>query len=70
MGISSSSPVATNTLKCYKDGVLDAACSMSFVASKFSFNIPTTYANQETGNVTLRAIQSVPQGTISVCKAH
>lgn len=69
LGISSSSPVATNSLKCYKDGVLDAACSMSFVASQFSFNIPTTYANQETGDVTLRAIQSVPQGTTSVCKA-
>lgn len=69
LGISSSSPVATNALKCYKDGVLDAACSMSFVASQFSFNIPTTYANQETGDVTLRAIQSVPLGSISVCKA-
>lgn len=69
LGLSATTPTASNGLKCYKDGVLDASCSLGFVASQFSFNIPTTYANQETGDVTLRAVQSVPLGSTSVCKA-
>ena len=67
LGLSATTPAG---LKCYEDGVLDDAdCSLKFVASQFSFNIPTTYANQETGDVTLRAVQSVPLGSASVCKA-
>ena len=69
LGLSAPPPAASNGLKCYEDGVLDASCSLGFVASQFSFNIPTTYANQETGDVTLRAVQSVPLGSASVCKA-
>ncbi len=69
LGLSDTKPAASNGLKCYEDGVLDTYCTLKFVASQFSFNIPTTYANQETGDVTLRAVQSVPLGSASVCKA-
>lgn len=69
LGISAGAPAPVNGLKCYRGGLLDSSCSLNFVESMLSFNVPTLYAGQESGDVLLRAIRSTPQGTTSVCTA-
>lgn len=43
---------------CFKNGVVDSACQLPFVASAFSFDFPTFYAGSNSGNVTLKAVQA------------
>jgi len=43
---------------CKKDGVTDPTCQLPFVSSAFSFNIPTFYAGNDSGNVTIKALQA------------
>lgn len=52
---------------CFSNSVKDDTCTMAFVGSQFSFNIPTFYSGGNSGNVTLKAIQSQSTATSAVC---
>lgn len=53
-------------LRCFKDGVLDANCSISFVDAALRFNVPTFYAGAS-GVTSIRAIKSNDAGATKVC---
>ncbi|BBR38063.1 hypothetical protein Q7I35_10425 [Aeromonas allosaccharophila] len=53
-------------LRCFKDGVLDANCSISFVDAALRFNVPTFYAGTS-GVTSIRAIKSNDAGATKVC---
>lgn len=52
---------------CFSNNVKDDTCTMAFVGSQFSFNIPTFYSGGNSGSVTLKAIQSQSTSTSAVC---
>ncbi|WP_157774562.1 DUF6701 domain-containing protein [Aeromonas sp. CU5] len=53
-------------LRCFKDGVLDANCTISFVDAALRFNVPTFYAGAS-GVTSIRAIKSNDSGATKVC---
>jgi len=53
-------------LRCFKDGVLDANCTISFVDAALRFNVPTFYAGTS-GVTSIRAIKSNDAGATKVC---
>ncbi|MGY3853502.1 DUF6701 domain-containing protein [Aeromonas aquatilis] len=53
-------------LRCVKDGVLDANCTISFVDAALRFNVPTFYAGAS-GVTSIRAIKSNDTGATRVC---
>ncbi|MFM5715145.1 DUF6701 domain-containing protein [Aeromonas allosaccharophila] len=53
-------------LRCFKDGALDANCSISFVDAALRFNVPTFYAGTS-GVTSIRAIKSNDAGATKVC---
>lgn len=59
----------TTAYTCFKNGVIDSSCQLPFVDTSLSFDIPTFYAGSNSGDVTLKAIQSVASGNTAVCKA-
>ncbi|HHQ4591615.1 TPA: DUF6701 domain-containing protein [Aeromonas veronii] len=64
LGLTSSAPSAP--LRCYRDGVLDSSCSMSFTDAALRFDFSTFYAGSST-NSTIRAIKSSDVGATKVC---
>ncbi|GAA4504610.1 DUF6701 domain-containing protein [Pseudaeromonas paramecii] len=66
LGITDASPSASNGLRCYKDGVLDASCSLSFVDVAYQFDVPDFYAGAGSGSVSLQAVKS-SGGSSPVC---
>ncbi len=48
----------TSAYTCFKNDVIDSTCQLPFVATAFSFNIPTFYAGSDSGNVTMKALQA------------
>ncbi|WP_421186803.1 DUF6701 domain-containing protein [Aeromonas enteropelogenes] len=61
LGLTSSAP-----LRCYRDGVLDNSCSMSFTDAALRFDFSTFYAG-DTASTTIRAIRSNDAGATRVC---
>lgn len=53
-------------LRCFKDGVVDATCSLAFVDAVLRFNVPTFYAG-DAGLTSIRAIKSSDAGATKVC---
>jgi len=66
LGITDASPTASNGLRCYQDGVLDAGCSLSFVDVAYQFDVPDFYAGAGSGPVSLKAVKS-SGGSSPVC---
>lgn len=64
LGLTSSAPSAP--LRCYRDGVLDNSCSMSFTDAALRFDFSTFYAG-DTASTTIRAIRSNDAGATRVC---
>lgn len=64
IGLSSANPSAL--LRCYRDGVLDSSCSMSFSDAALQLDFSTFYAGSST-NSTIRAIKSSDVGATKVC---
>ncbi|WED76388.1 DUF6701 domain-containing protein [Aeromonas allosaccharophila] len=64
IGLSSANPSAL--LRCYRDGVLDSSCSMSFSDAALRLDFSTFYAGSST-NSTIRAIKSNDVGATKVC---
>ncbi|MDM5090813.1 hypothetical protein OB947_18220 [Aeromonas bestiarum] len=64
IGLSSANPSAL--LRCYRDGVLDSSCSMSFSDAALQLDFSTFYAGSST-NSTIRAIKSNYVGATKVC---
>lgn len=64
LGLTSSAPSAP--LRCYRDGVLDDSCSMSFTDAALRFDFSTFYAG-DTASTTIRAIRSNDAGATRVC---
>lgn len=64
LGLTSSAPSAP--LRCYRDGVLDNSCSMSFIDAALRFDFSTFYAG-DTASTTIRAIRSHDAGATRVC---
>ncbi|MBL0459157.1 hypothetical protein JD499_18465 [Aeromonas enteropelogenes] len=64
LGLTSSAPSAP--LRCYRDGVLDNSCSMSFIDAALRFDFSTFYAG-DTASTTIRAIRSNDAGVTRVC---
>ncbi|RQM64197.1 DUF6701 domain-containing protein [Aeromonas enteropelogenes] len=64
LGLTSSAPSAP--LRCYRDGVLDNNCSMSFTDAALRFDFSTFYAG-DTASTTIRAIRSNDAGATRVC---
>lgn len=57
MGISSATPAASNALRCYADGQLDATCTLNFADSGFIFDVPNIIANKGATNVIVKAVK-------------
>ncbi|WDL82954.1 hypothetical protein IU367_01655 [Aeromonas bestiarum] len=53
-------------LRCFKDGVVDATCSLAFVDAALRFNVSTFYAGAS-GVTSIRAIKSNDTGATKVC---
>lgn len=64
IGLSSANPSAL--LRCYRDGVLDNSCSMSFSDAGLQFDFSTFYAGSSTSSM-IRAIKSSDVGATKVC---
>lgn len=57
VGISSAAPAASNALRCYSGGQLDATCTLSFADSGFIFDVPDIIANKAATNVVVKAVK-------------
>ncbi|WP_442878858.1 DUF6701 domain-containing protein [Aeromonas sp.] len=64
LSIVTAAPLAP--LRCFKDGVVDATCSLAFVDAALRFNVPTFYAG-DAGLTSIRAIKSSDAGATKVC---
>jgi len=57
LGVSSSSPIATNSLQCVNTGAGDTSCDITYYNSGFIYNVPNLTSCATSANVTVSAVR-------------